>query len=197
MIYGYIRVSSTTQNIDRQLEEIKKYVSDVKSIFVDKQSGKDFNRVSYKKMFRKLKKGDLLIIKSIDRLGRNYVEIGEQWKEITKVKGCDVFVLDMPILDTRVKPDNLIGTFVADLVLQLLSFIAENERNNIKQRQAEGIRIAKEKGVKFGRPSFKIDEEFLDVVKTYQNNELTLKQVLRKLDISRTTFYKYMKRIGI
>ena len=183
MIYGYIRVSSTTQNVDRQLEEIKKYVSDVKSIFVDKQSGKDFNRVSYKKMFRKLKKGDLLIIKSIDRLGRNYVEIGEQWKEITKVKGCDVFVLDMPILDTRVKPDNLIGTFVADLVLQLLSFIAENERNNIKQRQAEGIRIAKEKGVKFGRPSFKIDEEFLDVVKTYQNNELTLKQVLRKLDL--------------
>lgn len=197
MIYGYIRVSSTTQNIDRQLEEIKKHVLDEKSIFIDKQSGKDFNRVSYKKMFRKLKRGDLLIIKSIDRLGRNYVEIGEQWKEITKVKGCDVFVLDMPILDTRVKPDNLIGTFVADLVLQLLSFIAENERNNIKQRQAEGIRIAKEKGVKFGRPSFKIDEEFLDVVKTYQNNELTLEQVLKKLDISRTTFYKYMKRIGI
>lgn len=197
MIYGYIRVSSTTQNIDRQLEEIKKYVTDEKSIFIDKQSGKDFNRISYKKMFRKLKKGDLLIIKSIDRLGRNYVEIGEQRKEITKVKGCDVFVLDMPILDTRVKPDNLIGTFVADLVLQLLSFIAENERNNIKQRQAEGIRIAKEKGVKFGRPSFKIDEEFLDVVKTYQNNELTLEQVLKKLDISRTTFYKYMNRIGI
>ena len=148
MEYAYIRVSTRTQNIARQLEEIKKFDLPKRNIYIDKESGKDFNRINYQRLIKKIKKDDLLIIKSIDRLGRNYTMIMEEWQKITKKIGANILVIDMPILDTRQHPENLIGRFIADIVLQLLSFVAENERINIKERQKEGIRIAKEKGVK-------------------------------------------------
>ena len=152
MIYAYIRVSTKHQNIDRQYEEIKALDIDDKYIYIDRESGKDFDRTKYQKLIKKLKKDDLLIIKSIDRLGRNYHMILEEWSRITKTIGADIKVLDMPLLDTRIEDKNLVGKFISDIVLQVLSFVAEKERTNIQQRQAEGIRIAKEKGVKFGRP---------------------------------------------
>ena len=150
-IYGYIRVSSHDQNEDRQLIALKEVGVPEKNIYLDKQSGKDFNRPQYKKLLRKMKKDDLLYIKSIDRLGRNYEEILQQWRVLTKEKGIDIVLLDMPLLDTR-RGKDLMGTFLSDIVLQVLSFVAENERTNIKQRQAEGIAAAKAKGVRFGRP---------------------------------------------
>lgn len=150
-VYGYARVSTREQKEDRQMIALTEHSVDEKNIFVDKQSGKDFNRPHYRKMLRKLKRGDLLYIKSIDRLGRNYEEIQEQWRFLTKEKGVDLYVIDMPLLDTRWGKD-LVGTFVSDIVLQVLSFVAENERTNIRQRQAEGIAAAKAKGVRFGRP---------------------------------------------
>lgn len=149
--YGYVRVRSREQNETRQLIALKEVGLTGKVIFLDKQSGKDFNRPQYKKLLRKLKKGDLLYVKSIDRLGRNYEEIQQQWRLLTKEKGVDIVVLDMPLLDTR-RGKDLMGTFLSDIVLQVLSFVAENERTNIRQRQAEGIAAAKAKGVKFGRP---------------------------------------------
>ena len=195
MNYAYIRVSSVTQNIARQLEEINKFDVAKRNIFVDKQSGKDFNRKNYKRLIKKLRKDDLLIIKSIDRLGRNYREIGEQWKYITKVKNVNIYVIDMPMLDTRKSPDNLWGVFVTDLVLQLLSFIAENERINIKQRQAEGIKIAKKNGVKFGRPSFSIDENFIEYFHKFKRKEIKIDEILTIFNISKATFYKYAKAL--
>ena len=150
-VYGYIRVSSKDQKEDRQQIALKEVGVERQNIYVDKQSGKDFNRPQYKKMLRKLKKDDLLYIKSIDRLGRNYEEILQQWRILTKEKGVDIVVLDMPLLDTR-RGKDLMGTFLSDIVLQVLSFVAENERTNIKQRQAEGIAAAKAQGIKFGRP---------------------------------------------
>ena len=147
LIYAYIRVSTKQQNIDRQYVEIKEFGVDDKFIYIDKESGKDFDRTNYKKLIKKLKKDDLLIVKSIDRLGRNYHMILEEWAHITKTIGADIKVLDMPLLDTRIEGKNLVGKFISDIVLQVLSFVAENERANIKQRQMEGIRIAKEKGV--------------------------------------------------
>ena len=149
--YGYVRVSSREQNENRQLIALKEVGLTGNVIFLDKQSGKDFNRPQYKKLLRKLKKGDSLYVKSIDRLGRNYEEIQQQWRLLTKEKGVDIVVLDMPLLDTR-RGKDLMGTFLSDIVLQILSFVAENERTNIRQRQAEGIAAAKAKGVKFGRP---------------------------------------------
>ena len=151
MIYGYIRVSSTDQNEDRQKISLEGLDIPIKNIYMDKQSGKDFNRPNYKRLIKKLRNGDILYIKSIDRLGRNYEEIQNQWRIITKEIGADVVVLDMPLLDTR-RDKNLLGTFISDIVLQLLSFVAENERINIRQRQTEGIAAAKKRGVKFGRP---------------------------------------------
>ena len=150
-VYGYIRVSSKDQKEDRQQIALKEVGVERQNIYVDKQSGKDFNRPQYKKMLRKLKKDDLLYIKSIDRLGRNYEEILQQWRILTKEKGVDIVVLDMPLLDTR-RGKDLMGTFLSDIVLQVLSFVAENERTNIKQRQAEGISATKAQGIKFGRP---------------------------------------------
>lgn len=150
-VYGYIRVSSKDQKEDRQQIALKEVGVDLQNIYVDKQSGKDFNRPQYRKLLRKLKKDDLLYIKSIDRLGRNYEEILQQWRILTKEKGVDIMVLDMPLLDTR-RGKDLMGTFLSDIVLQVLSFVAENERTNIKQRQAEGIAAAKAQGIKFGRP---------------------------------------------
>ena len=152
MEYGYVRVSTTTQNVDRQLDEMFKQGLDEKQIYIDKQSGKDFERPNYQKMKKRLKENDLLIIKSIDRLGRNYEMIIEEWSSITKDIKADIVVLDFPLLDTRTDNKNLVGKFISDIVLQVLSFVAQNERENIRQRQAEGIKIAKEKGIHMGRP---------------------------------------------
>ena len=167
MIYAYIRVSTKQKKIDRQYEEIKVFDIDDKRIYIDKESGKDFVRTNYQKLIKKIKKDDLLIIKSIERLGRNYHMILEEWARITKTIGADIKVIDMPLLDTRIEGKKLVGKFISDIVLQVLSFVAENERTNIKQRQAEGIRIAKEKGVKFGRPKAILPSNVNDILDKY------------------------------
>ena len=161
-VYGYVRVSTKDQNEDRQLIALQEMSIPEKNIFVDKQSGKDFKRPMYKRMLRKIKKDDLLYVKSIDRLGRNYAEILEQWRILTKEKGIDIVVLDMPLLDTR-RGKDLMGTFLSDIVLQVLSFVAENERTNIRQRQAEGIAAAKMRGVRFGRPPSPLPTNFHEI----------------------------------
>ena len=193
MIYGYVRVSSTTQNVARQMEEMDKMGIKKKYIYVDFQSGKDFNRNSYKKLKAKLKKNDLLVIKSIDRLGRNYDMIISEWQDITKTIEADIFVIDFPLLDTRVEDRNLVGKFIADIVLQVLSFVAQNERENIRQRQAEGIRLAKERGVHMGRPKYELPTNFQDIVKKFHNKELTNIQAAEMLNMSRSTFFKYSR----
>ena len=193
MIYAYIRVSTKHQNIDRQFEEIKALGIDDKYIYIDKESGKDFDRTKYQKLIKKLKKDDLLIIKSIDRLGRNYHMILEEWSRITKTIGADIKVLDMPLLDTRVEGKNLVGKFISDIVLQVLSFVAENERINLKQRQAEGIRIAKEKGVKFGRPKAILPPNTSDILDKYINKELTNLEAANLIGVSRGTFFRLVK----
>lgn len=187
-IYGYIRVSSRDQNEDRQLVALREVGVEEKNIFLDKQSGKDFNRPQYKKLLRKLKKDDLLYIKSIDRLGRNYEEIQNQWRVLTKEKGIDIVVLDMPLLDTR-RGKDLMGTFLSDIVLQVLSFVAENERTNIRQRQAEGIAAAKAKGVKFGRPPLPLPDNFYEVHKAWRAKKMTLKQAAAACNMPVGTFY--------
>ena len=169
MTYGYIRVSSRDQNEDRQLAALQTLVP-IENIYMDKQSGKDFNRPQYQKMVRRLKKDDLLYIKSIDRLGRNFEEIQNQWRMLTKEKGINIVVLDMPLLDTR-RGKDLMGTFLSDIVLQVLSFVAENERTNIRQRQAEGIAAAKARGVKFGRPPIDPPEQFEKTVKLQEEKK--------------------------
>ena len=171
-IFGYIRVSSVGQNEDRQQIALQQAGVPQKNIYLDKQSGKDFNRPQYKKMLQKLKKDDLLYIKSIDRLGRNYEEILQQWRSLTKEKGVDIVVLDMPLLDTR-RGKDLMGTFLSDIVLQVLSFVAENERSNIRQRQAEGIAAAKARGVRFGRPPKPLPENFQDIYCRWKAGEIT------------------------
>lgn len=193
MIYAYIRVSTKQQKIDRQYEEIKEFNVDDKKIYIDKESGKDFDRTNYKKLIKKIKKDDLLIIKSIDRLGRNYQMILEEWARITKTIGADIKVIDMPLLDTRIEGKNLVGKFISDIVLQVLSFIAENERNNIKQRQAEGIRIAKEKGIKFGRPKVVLPPNTNEIIEKYINKELTNDQAAKIIGVSRGTFFRIVK----
>lgn len=187
-IYGYIRVSSRDQNEDRQLIALKEIGVTEKNIYLDKQSGKDLNRPQYKKLLRKLKKDDLLYIKSIDRLGRNYEEILQQWRVLTKEKGIDIVVLDMPLLDTR-RGKDLMGTFLSDIVLQVLSFVAENERTNIRQRQAEGIAAAKAKGVKFGRPPLPLPENFYEVHKEWRAKKITLKEAADACNMPVGTFY--------
>lgn len=193
MIYAYIRVSTKHQNIDRQFEEIKALGIHDKYIYIDKESGKDFDRTKYQKLIKKLKKDDLLIIKSIDRLGRNYHMILEEWARITKTIGADIKVLDMPLLDTRIEGKNLVGKFISDIVLQVLSFVAENERINLKQRQAEGIRIAKEKGVKFGRPKAILPLNTSDILDKYINKELTNLEAANLIGVSRGTFFRLVK----
>lgn len=194
MTYGYVRVSSLTQNIYRQMDEMYKYGLNNKNIYVDKQSGKDFERANYQKLKKKLKKDDLLIIKSIDRLGRNYDMIMNEWADITKNIGCDIYVIDFPLLDTRIEGKNLVGKFIADIVLQILSFVAQNERENIRQRQTEGIRLAKERGVHMGRPKYILPNNFEDVVKKYRNKEITNMQAIDILKMNRGTFFKYAKK---
>lgn len=176
MQYGYIRVSATDQNLDRQLIALKNAGVETKRIFVDKLSGKDFNRPNYKRLIKRLKRGDLLYIVSIDRLGRNYTEIQEQWRMLIHDKQVDICVLDMPLLDTRNKKD-LMGTFVAELVLQILSFVAENERANIRKRQAEGIAAAKVRGVQFGRPKIVLPDDFVDILYAWKRRELMLDDI--------------------
>ena len=197
MIYAYIRVSTKQQKIDRQYEEIKAFEIDDKHIYIDKESGKDFIRTNYQRLIKKLKKDDLLIIKSIDRLGRNYHMILEEWARITKTIGADIKVLDMPLLDTRIEGKNLVGKFISDIVLQVLSFVAENERINIKQRQAEGIRIAKEKGVKFGRPKAILPSNVNAILDKYLNKELTNIEAAKIIGVSRGTFFRLVKEYKI
>ena len=187
-VYGYIRVSSKDQKEDRQQIALKEVGVELQNIYVDKQSGKDFNRPQYKKMLRKLKKDDLLYIKSIDRLGRNYEEILQQWRILTKEKGVDIVVLDMPLLDTR-RGKDFMGTFLSGIVLQVLSFVAENERTNIKQRQAEGIAAAKAKGIKFGRPPLPLPDNFYEVHKAWRSKKITLKQAAEACNMPVGTFY--------
>lgn len=172
MEYGYARVSTKEQNELRQLIALREFGLTDRAIFVDKQSGKDFDRRSYQRLLRKLKDGDTLVIKSIDRLGRNYEEILEQWRILTKEKKVDIVVLDMPLLDTR-RGKDLIGTFLSDIVLQVLSFVAENERSNIKQRQAEGIAIAKARGVRFGRPPKPLPSNFYKIYQKWKEGKIT------------------------
>ena len=192
-VYGYIRVSSKDQKEDRQQIALKEVGVNLQNIYVDKQSGKDFNRLQYKKMLRKLKKDDLLYIKSIDRLGRNYAEILQQWRILTKEKGVDIVVLDMPLLDTR-RGKDLMGTFLSDIVLQVLSFVAENERTNIKQRQAEGIAAAKAQGIKFGRPPLPLPDNFYEVHKAWRSKKITLKQAAAACNMPVGTFYGKAKK---
>lgn len=186
---GYGRVSALTQKEDRQLDELLAFGILKSNIYIDKQSGKDFNRASYKRMYKALKSGDLLVVKSIDRLGRNYHEIQEEWRKITKKKGADIIVLDMPLLDTT-KSKDLLGTFIADLVLQLLSFVAENERINIRQRQKEGIAAAKRRGVRFGRPPLKMPDCYQEYYQKWKDKKITAKQAAELCGIPLWAFYQ-------
>lgn len=195
MIYGYARVSSTDQNLDRQLEAFGKVVVD--KVFADKMSGKNFDREEYQKMKKVLKIGDTLYIKSIDRLGRNYDMIIDEWRDITHNIGADIVVIDMPLLDTRDKDKGLTGKFISDLVLQILSYVAETERNNIKQRQAEGIRIAKEKGIHMGRPKFELPSKFKELAENWRDNKISILDALKQTNMNKSTFYKYSKLLGI
>lgn len=192
MKYGYVRVSTKEQNIDRQLVDMYAQGLNDKTIFIDKQSGKDFERDEYQKLKKKLKSGDLLIIKSIDRLGRNYDMIIDEWRTLVNDMDVDIQVLDMPLLDTRTEGKNLVGKFISDIVLQILSFVAENERENIKKRQAEGIRIAKEKGKHLGRPKLKLPKNFTIIANQYKKKEITLAEALSSLKMNRSSFYKLL-----
>lgn len=191
-IYGYVRVSSTDQNEDRQMIALRETEVPAKNIFMDKQSGKDFDRPNYKKLVKKLKAGDLLYILSIDRLGRNYEEILLQWRIITKEKQVDVVVLDMPLLDTRKSGNDLTGTFVADLVLQILSYVAQTERENIHQRQKEGIAAAKLRGVKFGRPRKDVPERFWQLKEDWEDQKITSREAAQQLSIAQDTFLRWV-----
>ena len=185
-------MSTREQNEDRQLAALREAEVPERGIFLDKQSGKDFDRPQYKKLVKKLKPGDLLYIKSIDRLGRNYEEIQNQWRILTKEKGIDIVVLDMPLLDTR-RGKDLVGTFLSDIVLQVLSFVAENERTNIRQRQAEGIAAAKKRGVRFGRPNVPLPEDFPSIVAEWEAGRLAFQDALARSGLSEATFYRRLR----
>lgn len=192
--YGYARVSTKEQKEDRQMVALMEMQLPEKNIFIDKQSGKDFNRPMYHRLLRKLKPEDLLYIKSIDRLGRNYEEILEQWRVLTKEKKVDIVVLDMPLLDTR-RGKDLMGTFLSDIVLQVLSFVAENERGTIRQRQKEGIEAAKLRGVKFGRPPKPLPENFVQVYKRWLKKEINGIQAAELCEMSVPTFYRKVEKL--
>lgn len=187
-IYGYMRVSSKEQNEDRQKIALTEMGVPENNIYMDKQSGKDFERTQYKRLLRKLNENSVLYIKSIDRLGRNYGELNEQWRIITKEKKADIVVIDMPLLDTR-REKNLLGTFISDVVLALLSYVAENERTNIKQRQAEGIAAAKARGVKFGRPPLQIPQNFYQMHKDWRAGKITIEEAAKACNMCPKTFY--------
>lgn len=187
-IYGYIRVSTREQNEDRQRLALAALPVPKENIYMDKQSGKDFERPQYRRLVRRLRRDDLLYVKSIDRLGRNYSEILEQWRMLTKEKGVDIAVLDMPLLDTR-RGKDLMGTFLSDIVLQVLSFVEENERDNIRQRQAEGIAAAKARGVRFGRPPLPLPDNFHMLHQAWRGQKITLRQAARACGMPTGTFY--------
>lgn len=191
-IYGYVRVSTKDQNEDRQLHALAQSPFTIDHIFMDKLSGKDFNRPQYRTMIKRIKKGDIIIIKSIDRLGRNYEEIMEQWRFITKEKQVHMVVLDMPLLDTRQTGKNLTGTFIADLVLQILSYVAQTERENIRKRQAEGIAAAHLRGIRFGRKALPLPDNFQEVTILWQNGELSARQAAKQLSVSHPTFLNWV-----
>ena len=195
-IYGYVRVSSTDQNEDRQMIALKEKGLEDNSIYMDKQSGKDFNRPQYKKLVKKLRADDLLYILSIDRLGRNYEDIQKQWRILTKDIGIDICVIDMPLLDTRNGKD-LMGTFIADLVLQILSFVAQNERENIKKRQAQGIAAAKAKGIKFGRPEIPTPDDFDKYISNWEKGQITTTEILKITGLTKSTFYRKVREYNL
>lgn len=192
--FGYLRVSTKDQNEDRQLIALEPFHIPLKNIYMDKMSGKNFNRPAYHRMLKRMKKGDLLVIKSIDRLGRNYEEIIEQWRIITKEKFVDIIVLDMPLLDTRNRGRDLTGTFIADLVLQILSYVAQTERENTRQRQAEGIEAAKKKGIRFGRPKKEIPEAFYQVRKLWEEKKINSRSAAAQLGVSQDTFLRWARQ---
>ena len=194
--YGYVRISSVDQNEDRQLAIMRDEGVPEENIFIDKKSGKDFNRPEYKRLIRRLKEGDLLYVLSIDRLGRNYEEIQEQWRILTKEKRVDIVVIDMPLLDTRQGKD-LMGTFIADLVLQILSFVAQNEREKIKERQEQGIAAAKARGVRFGRPEKELPDNFSRLVKEWERKRIPLTEILKQCEISEATFYRRLREMRL
>ncbi len=188
--YGYVRVSTREQNLERQIRVMKEEGVDGKNIYSDQMSGKDFNRPQYNKLLKKLKSGDIVIIKSIDRLGRNYKEILEQWRIITKIKEANIKVIDMPLLNTEIENGDLTGVFISDLVLQILAYVAETERTFIKQRQAEGIAIAKKKGVKFGREKLDMPEEFGEYYMLWKTGKISVREGAKAIGISPSTFYR-------
>ena len=194
--FGYIRVSSTDQNEDRQLDALRGKAVPPRNIYMDKQSGKDFNRPQYRRMVRRLRRGDLLYILSIDRLGRNYEEIQRQWRMLTKEVGVDICVIDMPLLDTRSGKD-LMGTFIADLVLQILSFVAQSERENIHKRQQQGIAAAKARGVRFGRPAVETPEDFGALVTAWERHERSFADTIALCGMSEATFYRRLREYRI
>lgn len=190
--YGYVRVSSKDQNIARQLDALAGFPVPLENIYTDKLSGKDFNRPQFKKLLRRLHPGDVLVILSIDRLGRNYEEIQTQWRVLTKEIGVDICVLDMPLLDTRNGKD-LMGTFIADLVLQILSFVAQNERESIRKRQAQGIAAAKARGVHLGRPSSARPDNFSKIVRAWEAQKITFEEALHRSGLGQSTFYRRLR----
>ena len=194
MYYGYARVSSKDKSLARQIAALRDFGVGEGKIYSDKQSGKDFERAAYQKLMRKLKAGDVLVIKSIDRLGRNYEEILEQWRMMTKLKGIDIVVMDMPLLDTRGLTGDLTGTLIADLVLQLLSYVAQTEREFIRQRQSEGIALAKERGVKFGRPNRAVPDGFQQSREMYLQGKCTSSEAAASCGLSQTTFLRWAKK---
>src|SRR5574344_1633455 len=193
-VFGYARVSSKEQNEDRQLNAFKEFNIDERDIYIDKQSGKDFNRESYNVLKHILRENDLLVIKSIDRLGRNYEMIINEWKDITKNIKADIYVIDMPLLDTR-KNKDLLGTFISDLVLQILSYVAEQERTFIKQRQKEGIANALNKGIKFGRPKIEKPSNYDEVISKWKNKEIKSKEAMEMLNLKSASFYNLLKSV--
>ncbi len=191
---GYIRVSTMDQNEDRQRIELTRCGVDEKNMYVDKQSGKDFHRPAYERMVRNLSKGDVLYVLSIDRLGRNYEEIHDQWRILTKEYGVDICIIDMPLLDTR-RGKDLMGTFIADLVIQILSFVAQSERENIRERQRQGIAAAKMRGVKFGRPAIEVPENFEEVVGAWRRGEIGVSGAAKRCNMSESTFYRRVRKM--
>ena len=194
-VYAYARVSARDQNLDRQIEAFATFGVEKTHIFCDKKSGRDFDRSGYKRMFARLRRGDLLVIKSIDRLGRNYEMFIEEWTAITEKKGADILVLDMPVLDTRSKDGGLVGRFISDVVLQVLSFVAENERENMRARQAEGIRCAKARGVRFGRPRRVYSAEVVAAAEDYIAKKITLREALERTDMKKGNFYYHIRNL--
>lgn len=190
--YGYVRVSSKDQNIDRQMAAMDVVGIPIQKIYIDKLSGKNFNRPRYQKLVKKLQVGDELYIKSIDRLGRDYDEIIQQWRFLTRDKDVDIIILDFPLLDTRNQINGLTGKFIADLVLQILSYVAQIERENIHQRQMEGIKEARKKGVRFGRPRQELPDDFYDIVELWKNKTISQREAARRLEISHTTFTRWV-----